>query len=60
MDFKEFINKIDTITVSSDGEYKMEVDKLITEKVQLFDSPMGGKEKSSPVMCVQQFVGLAV
>jgi len=58
-DFNEFSNRIDAITASSDGVHKKEVDKLITEKVQLFDSPVGGKDKLTPFACVQNSIGLA-
>ena len=59
IDFNEFRNRIDEITGSSDGAFKTEVDKLITEKVQLFDSPLNGKEKLTPIVCTQNFIGLA-
>jgi len=58
-DFNEFSSRIDAITDSSDGVHKKEVDKLITEKVQLFDSSHGGKVKLTPIMCVQNSLGLA-
>ena len=58
-DFIEFSNRIDAITTSSDSVHKKEVDKLITEKVQLFDSPAKGKEKATPLSCVQNSIGLA-
>jgi len=58
-DFKEFADKIDAITASSDCEFKKDIDKLITEKVQLFDTPTGGDEKLAPLSCVQHSVGLA-
>jgi len=35
--FDEFSNRIDSIISSSDGAYKMDLDSLISEKVQLFD-----------------------
>jgi len=58
-DFNEFSSRIDAITDSSDGVHKKEVDKPITEKVQLFDSSHSGKEKLTPIMCVQNSIGLA-
>jgi len=58
-DFSEFTDKIDKITASSDGQCKKEVDMLITEKVQLFDSPMNRKENLTPIACVHNSVGLA-
>jgi len=58
-DFNEFAYKIDAITASGDCEFKKDIDKLITEKVQLFDTPSGGFEKISPISCVQHSVGLA-
>jgi len=58
-DFNEFKDRIDKITASSDGQCKNEVDKLITEKVQLFDSPMNKKEKLSPIACVHNSIDLA-
>ena len=58
-DFKDFTDKIDEITASSDGECKKEVDKLITEKVQLFDSPMSKQENLTPIACIHTSVGLA-
>ena len=57
-DFNEFANKIDKIISSSDDECKIEVDKLITEKVQLFDSPMNKGEELTPIACVHNSVGL--
>ena len=57
-DFKEFADKIDTITASSDCEFKKDIDKLITEKVQLFDTPSGGYQKVAPISSVQHSVGL--
>jgi len=58
-DFKEFADKIDTITASSDCEFKKDIDKFITEKVQLFDTPSGGYQKVAPLSSVQHSVGLA-
>jgi transposase len=50
-DFMDFKNTIDTIVASSDNEFKHEVDKLITEKVQLFDDFM--EKVVSSCICVQ-------
>jgi hypothetical protein len=58
-DFNEFADKIDEITASSDGICKNEVDKLITEKVQLFDSPVNKQESLTPIACIHTSVGLA-
>ena len=57
-DFNEFVQRIDSITASSDGVSKNDIDKLITEKVQLFDSPIGRNENLTPVACVQNSIGL--
>jgi len=57
--FNEFADKIDAITASSDCEFKKDIDKLITVKVQLFDTPSGGSEKVASISCVQHSVGLA-
>ena len=58
-DFSEFTDKIDTITASGSEECKAAVDKLITEKVQLFDAATDGKDKIIPTAHVQKFIGLA-
>jgi len=58
-DFNEFSNRIDSIVTSSDGTCKKEVDKLITEKVQLFDSFTGENKKLAPLDHVQCSIGLA-
>jgi transposase len=57
-DFNEFKDRIDTITASSDGVCKKEVDELITEKVQLFDSAVRGNRNLTPIACVQNSIGL--
>ena len=57
-DFNEFTHKIDEITASSDCGFKKDIDKLITENVQFFDSPSGGCGKVAPISCVQHSVGL--
>lgn len=57
-DFSEFVDRIDAITASSDGVCKKDVDKLITEKVQLFDSPISRNELLTPIACVQNSIGL--
>ena len=51
-DFNEFMCKINTIIGSSNGDCKKEVDKLITEKVQLFDSLKGEDGKTTPVVSI--------
>ena len=56
-DFSPFKNTIDTIIASSDNEFKHEVDKLITEKVQLFDDFV--EKVVSPCVCVQNSSKLA-
>ena len=57
-DFNAFKDTIDTIVASSDHEFKHEVDKLITEKVQLFDA--AEKNVVSSGFCVQNSLKLAV
>jgi transposase len=48
--FDEFTNRIDAIVGSSDGAYKNDVDRLITENVQLFDCPEITKKNVYPIL----------